>query len=267
MVLHPLPSGGRDQQRRAPIAAWQAVEQRQRQSADAWWLVAQTDHAALAGDLAARLDFSSIPALSGHVIRAIALHDAGWAQFDNKDHLATAAKPAPSGVEGAVMTTPKSFLAIAPAQFLIAWTDSINAAASTGPAGELIVSEHFCRLARNRLASRSDSQQDKHRLEEFLSNEACRQARLRAGSQQSPEQLEVLTDILQFCDLASLYLCCGADEPAEFPQQFGGSKIRVDCEGDAFLFTPPVFGRGTALGVSVRSYPAGRVSSLPFLLT
>lgn len=258
MVLHPLPSHGRDPRRNAPISAWQAVERSQKQSADAWWLISQADHAALAADLAARLDFPAIPALASNVIRAIALHDSGWAQFDIESDAAMAASAVPA--------PPLSFLDIAPAQFLIAWTDSINAAAATGAVGEIIVSEHFCRLARNRLASRSDSPDDVHRLEQFLRKEGCRQAQLRAGIDETSQQLEVLTDVLQFCDLVSLYLCCGADEPAEFPQHFHGTNIRVSCEQDAFLFTPPVFGRGAALGVSARSCPGNAASTLPFLL-
>jgi hypothetical protein len=253
MVLHPRLSCGRDQRPHPPIAAWQAVEKRQRQSADEYWVISQDDHAVLAGDLAVRLNFPLIPALSSEVIRAIALHDRGWAQFDND-----AATAAPA--------VPLSFLAMAPTQFLIAWTDSIQAAASTGPVGEIIVSEHFSRLARNRLASRADSEEDVDRLDHFLRNELCRQTRLRTGIHEAADQFELLTDVLQFCDLVSLYLCCGADEPAEFPQQFGESKIRVRRQEAAFLFTPPVFGRGTALGVSARSYPGGRVSALPFLL-
>jgi hypothetical protein len=252
MVLYPLTSNEQDRRGCATVPAWQAVEKRQRQSADSWWLIAQTDHAALAGDLAARLDFPSIPSLSSDVIRAIALHDAGWAQFD-RDAVAS--------------SMPLSFLAIPPAQFLIAWRDSINAAVGTGTVGETIVSEHFRRLARNRLASRSDSQEDTHKLEQFSSQEACRQLRLRAGIHESANHIELLTDVLQFCDLLSLYLCCGADEPAEFPQQFSGTKIRVSFEEDAYLFTPPVFGRDAALGVSARSYPENGASTLPFLLS
>jgi len=255
MVLHPLPSLNPDPRQCAPIPAWQAVEKRQKQEADAWWLIAQSDHASLAGDLAARLDSPSIPALSSEVIRAVALHDAGWAQFDNRI----------GRVASAASLMPLSFLSVAPAQFLIAWTDSISAVATTGAVGETIVSEHFSRLARNRLASRSDSKEDTQRLEEFLSSESCRQMHLRAGIQQSAAYLELLTDVLQFCDLVSLYLCCGAAEPAEFPQEFGGNTIRVRCEEDAFLFTPPVFGRGTALGVGARTHPGNRASALPFL--
>jgi Protein of unknown function (DUF3891) len=258
MVLYPLPSAQRHQRRGASVPAWQAVEKRQRQSADAWWLIAQTDHAVLAGDLAARLEFTSIPALSSDVIRAIALHDAGWAQFDNQINVETSASAAPM--------LPLSFLEIAPAQFLIAWKDSIDAAATTATVGETIVSEHFCRLARNRLAFRSDFQEDVRMIEGFLSHEARRQAPLRARIHESAHQLETLTDVLQFCDLVSLYLCCGADEPAVFPQKFGESEIRVRCEEDAFLFTPPVFGRGAALGVSARRHPCGRPGTIPFLL-
>jgi len=256
MVLHPLPSGARAGSQRTPIPAWQAVEKQQKQSADAWWLITQPDHAVLTGDLASRLDFPAIPALSSELTHAIALHDAGWAQFDNR--VATAAPAVPE--------LPLSFLDIVPAQFLIAWTDSINAAERIGPVGGMIVSEHFSRLGRSRLASSSDSLEDAQQLQVFIEKELSRQKRLRAKVAESPNQLNVLTDVLQFCDLLSLYLCCGANEPAEFPQQFGGARIRVRCEGDAFLFTPAVFGRGAAFGVSARQYPGNDLRTLPFLL-
>ncbi|HVO61133.1 MAG TPA: DUF3891 family protein [Terriglobales bacterium] len=256
MVLHPLPSGERERRMGPPIPAWQAVEKRQKQSADKWWLITQPDHAVFAGDLAAQLDFPAIPTLSSEVISAIAVHDAGWGQFDNDAAILALAVP----------ILPRSFLKIAPAQFLIAWTDSINAAERISPAGGIIVSEHFSRLTRSRLGSRTDSEQDVQRLEEFLRHESRRQARLRAHAHESASELESLTDVLQFCDLVSLYLCCGASEPAEFPQRFGASSIRVRCEEDAFLFTPPVFGRGAALGISARRHPGGQPDALPFLL-
>ncbi len=257
MVLHPLPSGACHPKRNLPVPAWQAVEHRQRQSADQWWLVTQPDHAVLAGDLAARLDFPSHPPLSPTVIRAIAVHDAGWARFDHR--VATAAPAAPD--------LPLSFLGIVPSQFLMAWRDSIEEAERIAPIGGIIVSEHFRRLAQARLSSRSDSPEDVQRLQVFLRDENSRQRRLRSGLQEADSEVEFLTDVLQFCDLASLYLCCGADEPAEFPQQFGGARIGVRRQEDAYLFTPPVFGSGTALGVSARSYPGAAVSVLPFLLS
>ena len=50
MVLYPLPANNHPQHDGTPIPAWIAVEKRQRQDARDWWLVAQPDHAALAGD-------------------------------------------------------------------------------------------------------------------------------------------------------------------------------------------------------------------------
>jgi hypothetical protein len=233
------------------------VEKRHKQAASEWWLITQPDHAVLAGELAARLDYPAIPPLSPEIVRAIAVHDAGWAQFDGQ---AATAAPATAGV-------PRSFLDMAPSEFLVAWTDSIHIAERGGAPGGIIVSEHFSRLARNRLASGIDSEEDVQRLQGFLCNESNRQTGLRGNSRELATTLDKLTDVLQFCDLVSLYLCCGAAECAEFPQQFGGNTIRVYREEDAFLFTPPVFGRGATLGVSARRHPeARRLTTIPFLL-
>ncbi len=258
MVLYPVSAGSGTPRDDPPISAWFAVERKQKQTAREWWLVTQPDHAALAGDLAARLDFFAIPALSQEVIRAISAHDAGWAQFDHIDRVVSAT---PAG------SRPLSFLDIVPADFLVAWTGSINAAARIGSVGAIIVSEHFCRLGQSRLASRNDTPEDRQRLQRFLAEEGCRQRRLRNQVLSSQHELEALTDVLQFCDLVSLYLCCGADQPAEFPQKFDRTTVRVRSEGDAFLFTPPVFGAGAALGVSARRFSqTNQLTTLPFLL-
>lgn len=258
MVLYPLPANNHPQPDGTPIPAWRAVEKRQKQRARDWWLVAQPDHAVLAGDLAARLDFPTIPTLSPEVIAAISAHDAGWAEFDNVK------TPTTSSLK---LTPPVSFLEICPVDFLVAWVGSINAAERIGTLGGIIVSEHFSRLGQSRLASRNDSAEDVSRLQEFLSEESARQARLRDAIEASAAELGALTDVLQFCDLVSLYLCCGADEPAEFPQQFEGTTIQVRRDGDAFLFTPPVFGRGASLGVSAHRYLGqAQNGTIPFLV-
>jgi len=235
------------------------VEERQKQPAKEWWVIAQSDHAGLAGDLAAQLDCPGIPSLSAEVIRAISAHDAGWAEFD------AAQTTTVDGAEN--LPPPLSFLQIAPIDFLVAWIGSIEVAERIGATGGIIVSGHFSRLARSRLASRYDTREDVRRLDQFLSGESCRRTRLRPQVQASASEVEALTNILQFCDLVSLYLCCGADEPATFPQPFGETMVHVRSEGDAFLFTPPVFGRGTALGVSALRYPGGKqLGTLPFLV-
>lgn len=192
------------------------------------------------------------------MIAAISAHDAGWAEFDNLTTPTTASLK---------LTAPVSFLEICPADFLAAWVGSINAAERIGYLGGIIVSKHFSRLGQSRLASRNDTAEDVSRLRQFLSEESARQTRLGDAVGTSPAELETLTDVLQFCDLVSLYLCCGAGEPAEFPQQFDGTTIQVRRDGDAFLFTPPVFGRGASLGVSARRYLGEKQNgTIPFLV-
>jgi hypothetical protein len=66
MVLHPISSGESSAPGAPPSArsAWEAVELKQKEHAEHWWLIAQPDHAALAGDLAARLDPPFFPKLN-----------------------------------------------------------------------------------------------------------------------------------------------------------------------------------------------------------
>jgi hypothetical protein len=273
VVLYPLtdeesPNG----ETSAAIPAWQAVETKQKQTADDWWLIAQPDHAALAGDLAANLGSPHLPPLDKDVIRAIAVHDAGWAQFDGGERgtghdlevVLRDPKLDPNG-------RPVSFLEMAPAEFLTAWTDSIVHAEQTGPIGGVIVSQHFSRLAENRLLWRIDNQQDTHGLQQFLRNEAARQKRLLEQDPRPPEQVRRLTDLLQFCDLLSLYLCCGAKAPIEFPHKFDGRTIKLTREGEMCCLSPSIFGAGISLGVTARHYrrlqAAADVTVLPFLLS
>ena len=240
------------------IPAWQVVEKTQKPETKEFWLIAQPDHAALAGDLAARLELTALHELTAEIIRAISIHDEGWSAFDHAvlERLATSTGP-----------PPRSFLEIQPSIFLRAWTGSIDAAEHVGPLGGIIVSEHFCRLGRNRLASRNDGAQDRAKLEGFLAQEEIRQVRLRLRAKTPADGIELLTDILQFCDLVSLYLCCGTTESAEFPQEFKGKRVRVRSEGGAYIFSPSVFGRGTALGISARRYPGSEhFVTLPLLV-
>ena len=180
MVLYPLtdaeiPNGHSS----ATIPAWQAVEKKQKQPARDWWLIAQPDHAALAGDLAANLNSPLFPQLDQHVIRAIALHDAGWARFDGGERdtghdLEIVLRDPQLDAQG----RPLSFLEMTPEDFLRAWADSIIQAERAAPIGGVMVSQHFCRLAANRLQSRIDNPQDTHRLKQFLRGEAKRQEHL-----------------------------------------------------------------------------------------
>lgn len=258
MVLHPLDEPNSSAITSLP--AWKVVEQSQKQSSRCWYLTTQPDHAALAGDLAARLNFPAIPAMSPEIIRAIALHDEGWARIDAEDLALYLTKDRGSA------TKPRSFLEIEPAEFLVAWIGSIEAGESCGPLGGLVISGHFQRLARARLESRQNSAADTQRLQEFLNGELCREKCLRKETPATNEEISLLTDILQFCDLVSLYLCSGSRAAVTFPQQFDGKNINVRPDGDLYRFSPAVFCPGGSLGVSARRYPGGQLAALPFLV-
>ena len=151
-------SNTRDNGGRA-IPAWEAVERKQKQEANAWWLVAQSDHAALSGDLAANLSSPFFPKLDIDVVHAISLHDAGWAHFDGGDEHANGTRP------GEIFWAPKisdqgkplSFLEMRPAEFLRAWSNSIACAEKACAIGGVLVSVHFSRLAESRLQAGGDT--------------------------------------------------------------------------------------------------------------
>ena len=274
MVLHPITPGKTEspiQPQSAPVSAWEAVERKQRQAADEWWLIAQPDHAALAGDLAAALSSPLFPQLDSNLIHAISLHDSGWSRFDGGvrgtgRELEVSLCDPKLGPDG----RPLSFFEMTPAEFLIAWTDSIERSQQAGALGGVIVSQHFCRLAQSRLHSHCDSELDTQMLRRFLDQQRQRQQHLLQHQPYSAEQVSQLTDVLQFCDLLSLYLCCGSAENVAFPQKFNGCSIRLFREGEMARLDPPVLGDGISLGITARRYPlfgAFEISTLPILLS
>src|SRR5262245_9899118 len=76
MILRPLHPAAPANERLLP--AWQVVERLQRQKYESCWMITQPSHAVLAGQLAANLQSPQIPRLDTELLRAIALHDAGW---------------------------------------------------------------------------------------------------------------------------------------------------------------------------------------------
>ena len=120
-----------------------------------------------------------LPNLDAQVIRAIALHDAGWGMPD-----AQAIMQSRSIGQGA----PKSFIACGVGEFVNAWEKSIDIAASAGAAGGYIVSRHFERIAR--VSASKISEGDRKTVESFLQNEAARQAQLAAKQEHTPNELE-----------------------------------------------------------------------------
>ena len=126
---------------------------------------------------------------------------------------------------------------------------------STSPAGGYVVSRHFWRLAEHRVNTAEDSHADRNRLQEFLGSESERQRKLSAKQARSIEELEALADVLQFCDLMSLYLCSGAQEKVEFPEYFG-ARVKLTPVGDGFRLDPPLIPAGTQFSVAALRHPA-----------
>jgi Protein of unknown function (DUF3891) len=247
MILRPLdptPASSADF-----LPAWRVVEQSQRQISGDCWMITQPSHAALAGEFAARMTGGNLPTLDAPVIRAIALHDAGWGMPD-----AQAIMQSRSIGQGA----PKSFVACGVGEFVNAWEKSIDVAASASATGGFIVSRHFERIAK--VNSSKLPEGDRQTAESFLRSEAARQAKLAAKQERPPEELEALTDVLQFCDLLSLYVCCGAQQNVEFPEYFG-IKARLTVEDKSYRLDPILIEPGTEFVVAALRHPATKEAS------
>jgi hypothetical protein len=233
------------------IPAWHAVEALQRASYETCWMITQPSHAALAGDIAAKLRGDQVPRLDAEVVRAIALHDAGWGMPDAQAVMRS---------RSVQQSAPKSFLQVTVAEFLAAWTQSIEVGLSTSPAGGYIVSRHFWRLAEHRLSSANDSSQDRASLQVFVEFESSRQKKLASRQSRTTDELEKLADLLQFCDLFSLYLCCGSRDDVEFPRYFG-AKPRLTREPEGYRVDPPLIEGGTHFSVAALRHPATKGES------
>jgi hypothetical protein len=213
-------------------------------------MITQPSHAALSGEFAAKMQGAQFPPLDAAVVRAIALHDAGWGAPD-----AQAIMQSRSDRQGC----PKSFIACGVKEFVAAWEKSIDVAeASSSPAGGYMVSRHFARIAEQ--GARQLAESDRQIASAFLEREAVRQKRLAAQQNRSIEALELLTDVLQFCDLLSLYACCGARENVEFPAYFG-IKARLTVEGDSYKLEPALIEPGAKFQVAALRHPATKEES------
>ncbi|HZD96026.1 MAG TPA: DUF3891 family protein, partial [Candidatus Sulfotelmatobacter sp.] len=108
------------------LPAWSVVEQLQRQPYDICWMITQPSHAALAGEFAAKMTAPQLPRLDAALVRAIALHDAGWGVPDAQAIMQS---------RSVGQDSPRSFVDCSVSEFLYAWEKSIDVAASAGPAG------------------------------------------------------------------------------------------------------------------------------------
>jgi hypothetical protein len=247
MILRPLTPTAHDAA--APgsklLPAWDVVQEIQKRKYESCWMITQPSHAALAGDIAARLSGPQFPKLDAGLIRAVAMHDAGWGMPDAQ---AVQMSRATRGFQ------PYSFLQMTVAEFLAAWTQSIDIAQTVSPAGGFIVSRHFWRLAEHRLQAAKDPDKDRKQLQGFSAAELQRQTKLAAKQTRPAQELEALTDVLQLCDLLSLYFCSGAEESVELPEFFG-VKTQIKVEENGYRLEPAILPSGTEFSVAALRFP------------
>ena len=247
MILRPLDPIPASSAEFLPV--WSVVEQTQRKIDDGCWMITQPSHAALAGEFAAKLVCPKAPKLDAALIRAIALHDAGWGIPDAQAIMQS---------RSIGQSTPKSFTSCGVAESINTWQKSIDMAESAGPAGGYIVSRHFARLAEH--GDSKDSEAERHTVAQFLKDENFRQAKLAAKQQHSAQELEALTDVLQLCDLVSLYVCTGALAAVEFPEYFG-VRVRLTPGVEGYTLEPAWIEPGTIFTVAALRHPATKEAS------
>jgi hypothetical protein len=210
---------------------FEAIAETQQRATPSDWYVTQPDHARISGEFAAAFDSRKVPNVREAIVRAIGMHDIGWMPYDGD--VSSPCKPTQlaSGV-------PLSFTNTEPEQFLRAWQGSIQAAQSTGPLGGLIVSAHFARLTHPYLDRGAGTAEQRALVEAFLHREAARVDRLLPQAGLPLEEIEALVAVLQFCDLASLYVCANPAARVELPQVLNGSKVQLSFEQGSFRMKP-----------------------------
>jgi len=219
--------------------AWATIERTQSVRCSECWMITQPAHSALAGEIAAQLAPEAFGPISDDVVRAIALHDAGWSAAD-----AAAIHASRNG--GAM---PESFITVSAAQTVAAWTGSVETALKLSALGGYLVSSHFSRIARanNRLGPAAAS---------FAAAEEKRRAALLPKLKLPPASLERLVDAVQFCDLLSLYICCGLSTAVEFPQTLSGRKMRAEpLDEHELAFSPTPFAKRAVFQVEALRHP------------
>jgi hypothetical protein len=203
----------------ASMSAWGQVEASQRQLRLPCRLIPQPAHAVLAGEIAT--DLTCFGQLPPEIIRAIQMHDTGWASSDA--HQIQRLRAPNAGAQ-----LPVSFLAIPPREAEEAWTASIDAVAGFSEMGANVVSRHFTLLAQH------DPVQHRH----FLNGS-------KASKSELHPDIEGWTAALGFCDLLSLYLVCGLTGEVEIPLAHPSSphaksapRVNIRLDREHIRFTP-----------------------------
>ena len=242
------------------VSAWEAVARAEKTRSEKYHLVRQPDHARVSGAIAKHFAIAGAPPVDDDIVRGISLHDEGWKDFDNGCERLRAT-PAIYSAENVALNgegRPLSFLEIKAGDFLRAWVGSIDCAEEVAPIAALTVSGHFCRLGKFGISMGAYPEDDARSVRGFLKSEEQRHSRLMRLQSRSEKEVQYWTDVLQICDLLSLYLCCGSEENVEFPQHIGpnGETIRLQLRDGVFMLSPSPFANEVEFSVEAYPYPA-----------
>jgi hypothetical protein len=194
-------------------------------------VILQPDHSRLAGEIAQRLRGDVFGDLPAEVLDAIRQHDFGWEPSDRNQLANIASQPL------------RPFPQLSPEETHPSWRLSVRSALASSPLEGVIVSRHFCALA---------SQFPPHFP--FAEGENPRRERIERELKIPREDLDRWTAAIGFCDCVSLYLCCGAREPAEFslahpslPAAREARKVILEWIDGQPCFRPPIMEQGAAV--------------------
>jgi len=229
-----------------------------RQVAEEFWLIAQIDHAHLAGKLARHFGNTlfQVPQPFEQVVTAVAEHDAGWPLHDDSPTLNA------KGLPLDVFETPWQI-------GLPVWSASADRAERNGPMTGLLVSLHSLALSVFAASSNVSMQHEQFDLSQqqaqfefnkFQHREIERQERLRQklgmrldrplkygladeGADEAEDRLRFNFRLLQAMDLCSLAICCTkppADHTFDVHQKIGAPAIHMELrrEGNDLLVEP-----------------------------
>ena len=219
-----------------------------RRHANDFLLIAQHDHALLAGQMAETFgnDRFASPIPLKQALQGVKLHDCGWPLHDDEPTLNG------DGVPLDVFETPR------PVGFTV-WTASVERAMAKDPYAGLLVSLHVLSLSvlateasrpgagfdlanpQDRFAIIKFQQRELERQEELRqrlglrSEKAAHKAVAREHRQESEDQLQFNFALLQVMDQISLAVCCTEPpmhQTRDMPTVPGGEKVKLALQRD-----------------------------------
>ena len=213
-------------------------------------IIFQPEHSVLAGAIARALVPDLFGELPAEVLAAIAQHDYGWSSSDTAQ------------MQSLAQRLPRPFPALSNEEIMPSWRASIQHARSQSRLAYVIVSRHFTTLATGDESKAA-----------FVEEETERRASVEQDLGCATSDLNRWTGAIGFCDLVSLYLCCGSEEAAEFPlahpadpDSANARRTILSKEDGSLYFSPPTLKGAVPLSLECRSYAGDTADTAPYRL-